>query len=40
MNDRFQESHGNPYSPLMVVLLLLVVGAATQLDLHALALNW
>jgi hypothetical protein len=32
MKDHSQEDIGNPYSPLMCILLLLMVGAATQLN--------
>jgi hypothetical protein len=32
MKDHSQEDTANPYSPLMCVLLLLLVGAATQLN--------
>jgi hypothetical protein len=33
MKDRSQADTANPYSPLLCVLLLLVVGAATQLNI-------
>jgi hypothetical protein len=32
MKDHSQGDAANPYSPLMCILLLLVVGAATQLN--------
>jgi hypothetical protein len=38
MKDHSQKDNGNPYSPLMSILLLLMVGAATQLG-H-LPPNW
>jgi hypothetical protein len=38
MKDHSQKDNGNPYSPLMSILLLLMVGAAIQLG-H-LAPNW
>jgi hypothetical protein len=36
MNDHSQGDSANPYSPLMCILLLLLVGAATQLNLQAI----
>jgi hypothetical protein len=33
MKDHSQGDAANPYSPLMCILLLLMVGAATQLDI-------
>jgi hypothetical protein len=33
--DQSKENDGNPYSPLMCVLTLLIVGAATQINVHA-----
>jgi hypothetical protein len=35
MKDQSQENDGNPYSPPMCILFLLVFGAATQLNIHA-----
>jgi hypothetical protein len=36
MKDHSQQDDGNPYSPLMCILLLLMVGAATQLKVAAM----
>jgi hypothetical protein len=35
MKDQSQENDGNPYSPLLCILFLLIFGAATQLNIHA-----
>jgi hypothetical protein len=35
MKDQSQENDTNRYSPLACVLFLLIVGAATQLNIHA-----
>ena len=36
MNDHSQKAGGNPYSPLMCILLLLMVCTATQLKVPAI----
>jgi hypothetical protein len=36
MKDRSQEDNGDPYSPLMCILLLLIVGAAVQIKFVSL----
>jgi hypothetical protein len=36
MKDQSQKDRANPYSPLMCILLLLIVCAATQLKVHAI----
>jgi hypothetical protein len=36
MKDHSQKDVGNPYSPLMCLLLLLIVGAATQIKIPAI----
>jgi hypothetical protein len=35
MKNQSQENQGNPYSPLMCILFLLIILAATQLNIHA-----
>jgi hypothetical protein len=35
LKDQSQENHGNPYSPLMCILLLFILVAATQLNVLA-----
>jgi hypothetical protein len=35
MKDRSQQDHEDPYSPLLCILLLLAIGAATQLKIHS-----
>jgi hypothetical protein len=36
MKDHIEEEKAEPYSLLMCIALLLIVGAATQLPIHAL----